>query len=75
MTGKVAILPSPSIPWIDPKSGRPMPEFQRFMTLFAAGNFGPFAQAANDAAAAKAGVSIGGVYQDASTGILHGRVN
>ena len=47
--------------------------FQQFMTMFAAGNFGPFRQAANDAAAAKAGVAIGGVYQDAN-GILHGRV-
>jgi hypothetical protein len=35
------------------------------MTLFAAGNLGPFASAADDAAAAKAGVAVGGVYQNA----------
>jgi hypothetical protein len=65
MTGRVANLPSATLPWIDPKTGRPAEGFRLFMTLFAAGNFGPFVSASSDAAAAKAGVSVGGVYQNA----------
>lgn len=73
MTTRVANLPSPSLPWIDAKSGRPTDSFRLFMTLFAAGNFGPFIQAADDASAAKAGVAVGGVYQDQTTGHLIAR--
>jgi hypothetical protein len=62
---RVANLPSPTLPWIDTKTGRPEEAFRLFMTLFAAGNLGPFPSAANDAAAAKAGVAVGGVYHNA----------
>lgn len=65
MVAKVANLPSPTLPWIDPKTGKPLDAFRLFMTLFAAGNLGPFVSAANDAAAATAGVAIGGLYQNA----------
>lgn len=64
MTAKVANLPSPTLPWVD-SSGRPTQAFRQFMTLFAAGNLGPFPSAANDADAAKAGVVVGAVYQNA----------
>ena len=73
MTGKVANLPSPTIPWVQ-ANGTPSPEFQRFMTLFAKGNFGPFPQALNDAKAAQIGVPVGGVYQNPTNGILFGRM-
>jgi hypothetical protein len=65
MTTRVANLPSPSLPWMDPKTGRPTDSFRLFMTLFAAGNFGPFPSATDDAAAATEGVAVGGVYQNA----------
>lgn len=66
MTAKIANLPSPTLPWIDPKTGRPEEGFRIFMTLFAARNFvfGPFVSAANDTAAANAGVAVGGVYEN-----------
>lgn len=73
MTTRVANLPSPSLPWINMSTGCPADSFRLFMTLFAAGNFGPFAQAANDIEAAKAGVAIGGVYQNPTTGAIFGR--
>jgi hypothetical protein len=73
MTTRIANLPSPSLPWVDPATGQPKDGFRLFMTLFAAGNLGPFVQAANDAAAAKAGVAVGGVYQNPTTGALFGR--
>lgn len=64
MTAKIANLPSPTLPWIDVKTGRPTDTFRLWATLFSAGNLGPFPSAANDVAAAKAGVAIGGVYQN-----------
>jgi hypothetical protein len=65
MTTRIANLPTASIPWVDPSTGQPKDGFRLFMTLFAAGNFGPFVSAANDVAAAKAGVAVGGVYENA----------
>ena len=64
MTTKVANLPTAIIPWMD-SSGRPTQAFRQFMTLFAAGNLGPFPSAVTDADAAKTGVDVGGVYQNA----------
>jgi len=68
-------LPSPSLPWID-KPGTPSLAFrQYFLTLDAAvkalvkGLFGTPVQltnAANDAAAAAAGVAIGQFYRNGS---------
>ena len=63
MAGKLAQLPPITIPWVD-ESGTPTTQFGPFMVLFAGGNIGPLVSAANDAAAAKAGVSIGQLYQD-----------
>jgi hypothetical protein len=69
-----AVLPPTSVPWFDPQTGLPVEPFRTFMLAFAALQFGPFVQAANDAAAAKAGVVVGGVYQLPS-GALAGRVS
>lgn len=72
MSQRAANLPSPSLPWMD-KDGRPTTAFRNFMIPFAALNVGPFVQAASDAAAAAAGVPIGGVYQHPASGALFGR--
>jgi hypothetical protein len=64
VTAKRAVLPQISIPWVD-KEGRPTPAFWQFMSAFAAGNIGPLVSAANDTAAASAGVPINGLYQNA----------
>lgn len=72
MIVRTANLPSPSQPWTA-QDGRPTQAFRNFMIPFAALNFGPFVQAASDAAAASAGVPIGGVYQHPTTGALYGR--
>ncbi|MBV8474515.1 MAG: hypothetical protein JO107_10250 [Hyphomicrobiales bacterium] len=61
---KLANLPSPVLPWVD-SQGKPTLPFMQFMTLLAAGNIGPLTSAANDAAAATAGVVVGGLYQNA----------
>ena len=55
-------LPSASIPWID-KEGRPTQAFIQHMTAQAAGKTGPYISAADDVAAAKAGVAINQVYE------------
>lgn len=62
MAARLAILPPPSITWIDAQ-GRPTQAFTQFMAAIAANNIGPLAAAANDAAAATAGVPINGLYQ------------
>lgn len=72
-TSRRAVLPPTSIPWFDPKTGLPVDPFKTFMLAFAALQFGPFVIAANDAAAGKAGVAVGGVYQLPS-GSLQGRI-
>lgn len=59
---KLAVLPSPSIPWVN-QQGQPTQALIQFMTALAAGNIGPLVSAANDAAAAKAGVPVNGLYQ------------
>jgi hypothetical protein len=61
-TSKLAPLPQASIPWVD-QQGRPTQPLRQFMTALAAGNIGPLVSAANDAAAAKAGVPINGLYE------------
>jgi hypothetical protein len=61
---KLAVLPQASMPWVD-KEGRPTQAFWQFMSAIAANNIGPFASAANDTAAASAGVPINGLYQNA----------
>ena len=63
MALQLAILPQASFPWVD-KEGRPTQAFWRFMSAIAANNIGPLTSAANDAAAAAAGVPINGLYQN-----------
>ena len=63
---KLAPLPQSSFPWVD-QQGRPMQGFYQFMTALAVNNIGPLASAANDAAAAKAGVPINGLYESSGT--------
>lgn len=63
-------LPDPALPWSDPATGRPTPPFAEYMqgvarvvVLLNAGTVGPLVDAANDAAAAAAGVPVGGLYR------------
>jgi hypothetical protein len=67
MAGRIANLPSPAQPWVDPKTGKPTDSFRLFMTLYAAGNHGPFPEAADDAAAARAGVAVDAIYHTGGT--------
>lgn len=65
-------LPQPSFAWVDAGSGRPTLVFSLYMASLdaavrglAAGVVGPLVNAANDAAAAAAGVQINGLYHNA----------
>jgi hypothetical protein len=69
---KAANLPQATQPWVNP-DGTPSQAFRLWAIPFAALNFGPFVQAASDAAAATAGVPVNGVYQNPTTGALYGR--
>jgi hypothetical protein len=71
MAQKLAPLPPVSVPWVDAQ-GRPTLAFTQFMTAFAANNIGPLPSAANDAAAAKAGVPVNGLYQ--ASGVVRIRI-
>jgi hypothetical protein len=65
MVNKFAPLPSASIPFVD-KDGKPTPAFYQFiLALSLSQNVGPLTVAANDAAAATAGVRVNGLYQTA----------
>lgn len=59
---KLAVLPSSALPWVD-QQGRPTLPLIQFMTALASSNIGPLTSAANDAAAAKAGVPVNGLYE------------
>jgi hypothetical protein len=63
-SAKLATLPSSALPWVD-QQGRPTLPLIQFMTAIAANNIGPLTSAANDAAAAKAGVPVNGLYESA----------
>jgi hypothetical protein len=56
-------LPQGTFPWVD-SQGKPTQQFLKAMVLFFAGNIGPLTSAANDTAASKAGVAVGGLYQN-----------
>jgi hypothetical protein len=65
--------PRPDIPWVTPADGRPtLPMAQYLQALdavvrqLAGGQVGTLVNAANDAAAAKAGVAVGGLYRNGS---------
>jgi hypothetical protein len=69
-SSKIPALPSPVLAWVD-KDGKPSVAFLQFISQFtaamtgvASAQFGSLPSAANDAAAAKAGVVIGGLYQN-----------
>jgi hypothetical protein len=62
MTARLAVLPQPSLPWVDSK-GRPTQSLISFMTALAAANIGPLVSATNDAAAKTAGVPVNGLYE------------
>lgn len=70
MASKLAPLPSSAMPWVD-SQGRPTIDFAQFMRAVSVGNVGPFVTAANDAAAAKAGIPINGLYEN--NGVLQVR--
>jgi hypothetical protein len=68
-TAKIKPLPDPALPWSDTATGRPTPPFAEYMqgvaralVLLNVGTVGPLVDAANDAAAAAAGVPINGLY-------------
>lgn len=69
MANNITRVPSPLSPWVD-GNGRPTQIFINFMTALA-GPPGPYA---NDTAAAKAGVSVGAEYYDAS-GVRRRRIS
>jgi hypothetical protein len=65
--------PRPDIPWVTPPDGRPTLPMAQYLTALdtvvralAMGQVGTLTQAANDAAAAKAGVAVGGLYRNGS---------
>jgi hypothetical protein len=68
-TARLAVLPPAALPWIDVKGvyGYPTQAFAQFMTAFSVGNIGPLVSATDDAAAAKAGVPVNGIYQSNGT--------
>ena len=63
-TPKLFVLPSSALPIVN-QTGSPTNSFIQFLTALAAGNIGPLTSAANDAAAAKAGVPVNGLYESA----------
>jgi hypothetical protein len=68
---KLANLPPISNSWID-SQGRPTQAFAQFMSALAANTLGPLPSAANDAAAAKVGVPVNGLYQ--ASGVVRIRI-
>jgi hypothetical protein len=65
--------PRPDLPWVTPQDGRPtLPMAQYLQALdetvrkLASGQVGTLVNAANDAAAAAAGVAVGGLYRSGS---------
>ena len=60
-------LPPLNFAWFDPATGIPTQQFGQWVAavdrILRAGQFGTLINAANDAAAAKAGVAVGGLYR------------
>jgi len=68
-----AVQPLPDLPMVHPKDGTPtlpwaqyLPQLQQVVAQLAAGQPGALVNAANDAAAARAGVAVGAVYRNGS---------
>lgn len=72
MATKLANLPPISNQWVD-KNGVPTQAFAQFMSALAANTLGPFPSAVNDAAAAKIGVPVNGLYQ--ASGVVRIRIS
>ena len=64
MPNRTANLPPASNPWVDGK-GVPTIPFAQFLSAIDSNVLAPLVSAANDTAAAKAGVPINGLYQNA----------
>lgn len=63
-------LPPPALPWFDPRTGKPTDTFRDWALaidrIMRAGLFGTLVNAANDGAAATAGVPLNGIYRNGS---------
>ena len=63
-------LPPPALGWFDPRTGRPTDVFRDWVVavdrIFRGGLLGTLVSAANDAAAAAAGVPLNGLYRNGS---------
>jgi len=66
MVGKRGVLPQASYPWVD-SQGVPTEAFRSFMLAVRDNNIGPLPAALDDVAAAKAGVPVNGLYQNAGS--------
>lgn len=70
-TTSLPTLPQINLPWFDRATGKPTLEFGQWAAgvdrILRAGLFGTLLNAANDAAAAKLGVPVGGVYRIGNT--------
>lgn len=64
-TARRAVLPPTSLPWIDTKTGLPTDVFRQWALAISTNNIGPFATATDDTAAAKAGVPVNTLYENA----------
>jgi hypothetical protein len=67
------VQPLPDLPLVNPRDGRPtlpwaqyLPRLQSVVAQLAAGQPGELINAANDAAAARAGVAVGATYRNGS---------
>ena len=63
-------LPPPALAWFDPRTGKPSDVFRDWVVavdrIMRAGLFGTLVSAANDGAAAAAGVPLNGLYRNGS---------
>lgn len=67
-------LPSPALKWFDAQTGQPAPAFRDWCLsidrILRGGLFGTLVSAANDAAAAAAGVPLNGLYRNGSAVLI-----
>jgi hypothetical protein len=63
-------LPPPALAWFEPRTGKPTDPFRDWVVamdrIMRAGLLGTLVNAANDAAAAAAGVPLNGLYRNGS---------
>ena len=67
-------LPGPALRWFDPQTGQAMPIFRDWCAavdrIMRGAQFGTLVVAANDAAAAAAGVPLNGLYRNGSAVLI-----